>query len=178
MAELGTLHREPGEPPRLVFTRELAHPLDKVWRAVTEADHLAHWFPDGMQPDFTPGARLRFVPGGNDDLAFEGEVLAFEPPRLVAFTWGTDTIRIELAPTPDGRGTVLTFTDTFDELGKAARDGAGWHDCLDELVHHLDGTAAALTPGARWKEIHAAYVDALGPEASAVGVPDGYEMPD
>ena len=54
------------------------------------------------------------------------------------FTWGTDRLRIELRA--DGAGTLLTLTDTFDELGKAARDGAGWHECLDRLVSELDGT--------------------------------------
>ena len=127
MTELGTLQPMGDDTYRLTFVRTLRHPVDKVWRAVTEAEHLAYWFPDGMQPDFEAGARLRFVPAGNDDLAFEGAVVAFEPPTLVEFTWGTDTIRIELAAADDGRTTVLTFTDTFDELGKAARDGAGWH---------------------------------------------------
>lgn len=177
MTDLGTLQPLDDDFYQLVFVRTLRHPIDKVWRAITEAVHLGHWFPDGMQPDFAAGARLHFVPAGNDDLAFEGEVLAFEPPTLVEFTWGTDTIRIALAATADGRGTVLTFTDTFDELGKAARDGAGWHDCLDELGHHLDGTAADESQGTRWKQVHEAYIEALGPEASSVGVPDGYEMP-
>ena len=104
MTELGTLQPLGDDTYRLVFVRTLRHPVDKVWRAVTEAEHLAHWFPDGMQPDFAAGARLRFVPAGNDDLAFEGEVLAFEPPTLVEFTWGTDTIRIELAARPTAGG--------------------------------------------------------------------------
>ncbi len=178
MTELGTLHPLGDETYQLVFVRTMRHPIEKVWRAITEAEHLAHWFPDGMQPDFASGGRLRFVPAGNDDLAFEGEVLAFQPPTLVEFTWGTDTIRIELAPAADGHDTVLTFTDTFGELGKAARDGAGWHDCLDELGHHLAGTAADRSQGTRWREVHQAYIQALGPEASAVGIPDGYELPD
>ena len=29
---------------RLRFTRALAHPPEKVWRAITEPEHLASWF--------------------------------------------------------------------------------------------------------------------------------------
>jgi uncharacterized protein YndB with AHSA1/START domain len=156
-SELGALRKLDDDTNRLVFVRTLAHPIDKVWRAVTEPGHQQHWFPDGP---------------------FDGEVLVSEPPHRLELQWFTDRIRIELAVTPDGRGTVLTFTDTFAELGKAARDGAGWHDCLDELGHHLDGTAADLPMGTRWKALNAAYVDELGPEAATIGVPEGYELPD
>ena len=30
--------------PALRFERRLAHPIDKVWRAVTEPDELGRWF--------------------------------------------------------------------------------------------------------------------------------------
>src|SRR5580704_11908986 len=34
-----------GDRWKLRFTRELAHPAEKVWRAVTEPAHLDAWFP-------------------------------------------------------------------------------------------------------------------------------------
>ena|SRR5438045_907159 len=43
-AELGTLTRQ-GDRWMLTFTRRLAHPREKVWRAVTEPEHLAAWYP-------------------------------------------------------------------------------------------------------------------------------------
>ena len=155
--DLGTLDVIGDGTYRLVFTRTLAHPIEKVWRAVSEPEHQTHWFPDG---------------------AFDGEVLVSEPPRVLELAWFTDRVRIELAASPDGTGTVFTLTDTFSEVGKAARDGAGWHDCVDELEHHLDGTAADASMGTRWKALNAAYVDALGPEAATIGVPDDFEFPD
>ncbi|MGH2849430.1 MAG: SRPBCC domain-containing protein, partial [Solirubrobacteraceae bacterium] len=92
-------------------------------------------------------------------------------PRLLEYTWGGDTLRFELQP--DGDGTVLTFTDTFNEYGKAARDGAGWHLCLEHLEHALDGTPPPGPPQERWSELHPGYVERFPPEASALGVPDG-----
>jgi hypothetical protein len=102
---------------------------------------------------------------------FDGEVLAVAPPGLFEFRWGTDVIRIEVAPAPCG--STLTFTGTFAELGRAARDGAGWHLCLEHLEHALDGTRPPGPPGERWSAIHVGYVERFPPEAAALGVPDG-----
>jgi hypothetical protein len=85
-------------------------------------------------------------------------------------SWGVDVLRIEVEP--DGTGTVLTLTDTFGELGKAARDGAGWHECLDRLESALGGDEPAPW-GERWPEINARYVERLGPEAATIGPPPG-----
>jgi uncharacterized protein YndB with AHSA1/START domain len=162
MTSYGSL--EPaGERWRLRFTRRLAHAPDKVWRAVVEAEHRNTWFPQRIEGEFRVGAPLKFVSEQGD---FDGEVLAFEPPSLVAFRWGTDTIQIEVAP--DGDGSVLTLLDTFDERGKAARDAAGWHVCLDALAGHLAGGAAQ---GDSWQAVNAVYKDRLGPAASTIGPP-------
>ena len=154
--------------PQLVFTRRLGHPQEKVWRALTEPEHLKAWFPDTVEGKFEPGGKLRFV-SEEHDFEFDGEILEFEPPALLAIRWGTDMLRFELRP--DGDATVLTFTDTFDELGKAARDGAGWHECLDYLEVELAGAKPDFTPGDRWAAVHPQYVAAFGPEASTIGPP-------
>ena len=114
------------------------------------------------------GAPLRFVMSGGD--GFDGQLLVFDPPEVMEFTWGTDRLRIELRP--DGASTVLILTDTFDELGKAARDGAGWHECLDRLVAELDGTPQRPM-GDLWTEVHPRYVTHLGPDAATIGPPPG-----
>ena len=97
-------------------------------------------------------------------------MLVFDPPSVIELMWGTDRLRIELQA--DGDGTVLTLTDTFGELGKAARDAAGWHECLDRLVRVLDGDALPEW-GDVWRAVHPRYVDALGPDASTIGPPRG-----
>ena len=167
----GTLEQlETGQ--RLRFARRLAHPPDKVWRAITEPEHLAAWFPDTIViKRWEVGAPLRFehapVAGGG----FDGEVLAFDPPHSLEFRWGTDVIRIEVER--DGNGTRLTLLDSLDALGKAARDGAGWHACLDQLEHHLDGTAPPDSPTEHWRGLHRRYVEEFGPAAATIGPPAG-----
>jgi uncharacterized protein YndB with AHSA1/START domain len=166
-ADLGTLTRQ-GDRWTLTFTRQLAHPPEKVWRAVTEPEHLAVWYPQAIVGERRAGAPLRFESSVGD--AFDGEMLVFEPPSVMEFSWGADRLRIEL--TPDGPGTVLTLTDSFDDVGKAARDGAGWHECLDRLGYELDG-ATPPPWGERWQEVHPLYVEQLGPEAATIGPPPG-----
>jgi uncharacterized protein YndB with AHSA1/START domain len=164
----GTLEQT-GRAWRLRFTRELAHPVDRVWRAVTEADHLNAWFPMRIRGDWVVGGPLTFADPEGRGPEFTGQVLACQPPSLLEFSWGPDVLRLELQA--HGAGTRLTLLDTFEELGKAARDAAGWHVCLDLLAVHLDGTGTAV----RWTEVHPGYVAAFGPDASSVGPPAGYE---
>ena len=170
-AALGTLTRD-GDRWTLTFTRKLAHSREKVWRAVTEPEHLAVWYPQEIVGERRAGAPLRFVSSGGD--GFDGQMLVFDPPEVLEFTWGPDRLRIELQA--DGAGTLLTLTDTFDDLGKAARDAAGWHECLDRLVSDLDGTPP-LPWGERWRQVHPRYVTHLGPDASSIGPPPGWDEP-
>ena len=159
----------------LRFERRLAHPPEKVWRALTDPAELTHWFPQDLVGTFAPGAKLRFAFRGQRPALdgkpiedFTGEILEFDPPRLLAYTWADDVLRWSL--TPDGDGCLLVFTDTFTDLGKAARDGAGWTVCLEALGALLNGSPAG--PGGQWKEHYDRYKKAFGPDAATAPVPD------
>jgi uncharacterized protein YndB with AHSA1/START domain len=155
---------------RLRFTRVLPHSPETVWRALTEPEHLEAWFPATIEGERASGAALRFRHLDADLPPLEGEMLACEPPSLLEFSWGEDTLRFELEPHESG--TELTLIDTLAERGKAARDGAGWHTCLDQLAHHLDGSSPPWTAPERWRQVHDAYVEGFGPEAAAIGPPE------
>jgi uncharacterized protein YndB with AHSA1/START domain len=153
----------------LRFTRYLAHSPAKVWRALTEHEHLAAWFPSTIDGERAVGAKLSFA---FPDVAIppqDGEMLAFDPPSLMELIWGDETLRFELAA--DGAGTLLRFTASFEELGKAARDGAGWHSALDVLACALEGQPSPWAPGERWRQVHRVYVERFGPDASTIGPP-------
>jgi uncharacterized protein YndB with AHSA1/START domain len=152
----------------LRFERRLAHTPEDVWAAFTDPDRRATWFPDTLIGEFVPGAELRFVTDVPSMPEFTGTVLAVEPPRLLEFTWGEDTLRFEIEPTAGG--CLLTLRDSIAELGKAARDGAGWHVCLESLAATLDGSPR-VSEGDRWAEVHPEYVTAFGAEASTIGPP-------
>lgn len=160
---------------QLRFTKKLPHPPEKVWRALTEPEHLVAWFPTTIEGKRKAGAALRFVFHGGEGPSFDGEMITYEPPSVLEYRWGDDTLRFELRP--DGDGSVLTLLDTFDELGKAARDAAGWHECLARLDHHLTGGEGALDSSERWERVHAAYVERFGPDASTIGPPESHASP-
>lgn len=155
------------------FIRRLPHPSTKVWRALTKSAHLAAWFPTTVEGDLTPGATLRYnfrelnLPG------FDGTVIACDPPRLLELNWGDERLRFEL--TPEGQDTVLSFSASFAEIGRAARDAAGWHTCLDVLAYDLAGEQAPWAQDDRWRHVHGNYVREFGPEASTIGPPVEWE---
>jgi uncharacterized protein YndB with AHSA1/START domain len=156
---------------RLRFTRTLAHPIDTVWRAISDPDHLEAWFPSTIEGDRREGAPLRFSFPRGEAPPFDGKMTAYDPPSLMEFWWGPDLIRIELRPA-DG-GTTLTLLDTLEERGKGARDGAGWHTCIDALAAALDGRENPRDEMSRWNEVHPHYVESFGPEAATIGPPEG-----
>lgn len=169
----GTLEQLDDGRWQLQFTRRLPHPLGTVWRVITEPEHLAHWFPSTIEGDRTVGAPLKFTFPHEQAPPIDGEMLAYDPPSLLEFRWGTDILRLELSEA-DG-DTVLSLMDTFDERGKAARDGAGWHVCLDGLEAHLNGDPNARDSMGAWKVAHEHYAEAFGPEAATIGPPDGLQ---
>jgi Activator of Hsp90 ATPase homolog 1-like protein len=75
----------------------------------------------------------------------------------------------------DGSGCLLTLTVAFPEYGKAARDAAGWHVCLEQLAFVCASASLPWAPPERWREVHPRYVERLGPEASAIGPPAEWE---
>jgi uncharacterized protein YndB with AHSA1/START domain len=142
-ADRGDL-RSSGGRTRLRFERRLPHPVAKVWRALTEPEHLRTWFPAVVDFDLTPGAELVFAPtpeqqrrlGIPADQLTHGTLTAAEPPTLLEYTWSGDLLRWELIP-EGGSACTLVFTTTFpadDTRGTAA----GWHTALDTLESHLD----------------------------------------
>jgi uncharacterized protein YndB with AHSA1/START domain len=152
------------------FERTLAHPPEKVWRALTEDEHLAAWFPTTIEGDRAVGADLTFRHRDVDLEPMTGELLAFEPPALLELTWGEDRLRFALSP--EGDGTALVLIATMAELGKAARDGAGWHVCLDNLAHSLAGEQPSSV---EWEEVNRGYRERFGPDASTIGPPKEWE---
>ena len=90
---------------------------------------------------------MRPAPAGeptrDDGPMFHGRVVAYDPPQVFSFTWGGELLRFELRP--EGDGTLLVFTQVLSHPAVAARNGAGWHACLDALGVALDGPATTPT---------------------------------
>jgi uncharacterized protein YndB with AHSA1/START domain len=160
--------------PTLRFERRIKHPVEAVWRAITEPEQLAQWFPSEVELELEPGGRMTFTfpqprPDGGNTLA--GEVLDLDPPNLFGFLWGEDRLIFELEPLDEGAACLLRFTVILDARDKAARDAAGWHVCLDALERVLDAGRVDRPYGeGDWRSLYDAY--------SSRGFPVGAWLPD
>ncbi len=166
----GTYHEIDGQPA-LIFERELPHPVDAVWRAVTEPAELRHWFPAEVDVDLREGGAMTFTCPDGQAPPSSGRVTYLDPPRVFQFTWGDARMRFELEPVSDG--CRLRFTHFLDDRGAAARDAAGWHVCLDRLTRTVAGEdteAPTGEPTDEWRALYDKY--------QAAGMPAGAPVPD
>jgi uncharacterized protein YndB with AHSA1/START domain len=162
----------------LRFERDLPHPVEQVWQAVTEEAHLSVWFPTTIEGELRAGAALTFRFRGEELPPTSGEMVEYDPPRVIEFTWGfseedidqPEQTRIELTPT--ATGCRLTLISTYDRVGKSARDAAGWHVCLDLLAADLAGEEPGDHSPERWRPLNRRYKEKFGPEAATIGPPD------
>ncbi|HTU86192.1 MAG TPA: SRPBCC family protein [Solirubrobacteraceae bacterium] len=164
-----------GNRPTLSFERRLSHPVDVVWRAITESGELEHWFPCRVEAgELRAGAEMTFTFEHMPlDAAstMTGRVTEYDPPSTFAFTWGEDHLRFELEPLAGEDACLLRLTVLLDSTEKASRDSAGWHICLDRLGGLLDGDGGPAGAGAsdQWRELYDEY--------QRRGVPAGAAIP-
>jgi uncharacterized protein YndB with AHSA1/START domain len=129
----------------LVIEKELPHPPEKVWRALTDGPLIKEWL---MDNDFQPtvGHRFNFrstpVPGWNGII--ESEVLAIEPSKRLSYGWasmGLETV-VTFTLTPTGSGTHLRMEQSgFPMDGEQYFKGAnyGWQSFLGNLERVVAG---------------------------------------
>ena len=169
MTDRGTYVEHDGRPA-VRFVRRYPHPADRVWAAVSEPAGLQHWFPSRVEIEPRAGGRIAFHDDPNLP-ASSGTVLAYDPPRRLAFSWGGDELHLTVEP--DGAAAcTLTLLNVLEARDTAARNAAGWAVCLAELEKHLRGDATDGPHGETaepWQEHYAAYV--------AAGVPSGAPIP-
>src|SRR5258708_3678011 len=89
----------------VVVEREIAHPPEKIWRALTQPHLIAEWL---MKNDFQPVRDHRFNLRG-DWGAVDCQVVAIEPNKTLSYTWaamGLESV-VTWTLTPTSTGTQL-----------------------------------------------------------------------
>jgi uncharacterized protein YndB with AHSA1/START domain len=136
---------EAAAPRSVLIERELPHPPEKVWRALTQSALIEDWL---MKNDFEPivGRKfnLRMAPAPGWNGVTDCEVLAVEPYRTLAYSWNSSGEEAEnglktvvtwtLTPTP--RGVLLRMEQSGFRKDQAANyQGAvyGWRNFFDRL---------------------------------------------
>ena len=164
-----TIERNEGANWTLVLVRELEHPPEKVWAALTDPAQLREWAP--FESDANLGAAgtvatLTTV-GAPKPHVTETKVKRADPPKLLEFTWADRDIRWQLEPL--GGGTRLTLWASIDKhwitLG-----ASGWHVALDVLDRLLSGWPIGRLAGPEamqvneWNRLVGEYATLLGVE--------------
>jgi uncharacterized protein YndB with AHSA1/START domain len=136
---------EPAASRTLVIEREMPHPPERVWRALTQGALIEEWL---MKNDFQPvvGHRFSFrstpVPGW--DGVIESEVQVIEPNSRLSYSWGTmgTTSVVTWTLTPTKAGTHLRMEQTgFRSEQDAAYKGAtyGWTKFIGNMERVVGG---------------------------------------
>ena len=137
---------EPATTRSLVIEREMPHPPEKIWRALTQGPLIEEWL---MKNDFQPvvGHAFNFrstpVPGWNGIIA--SEVLLIEPNSRLSYSWSTmgmnSVVTWTLTPTTAGTRVRLEQTG-FRSEQDAAYKGAnyGW----TKFMGNMERVVAAL----------------------------------
>ena len=129
----------------LVIERELPHPLEKIWRALTQGPLIQEWL---MDNDFQPvvGHKFSFrstpVPGWNG--LIDSEVLVIEPNRKLSYSWsslGLESIVVWTLVATSGGTLVRMEHSGFRADHDAAYKGAhyGWQKFIGALERVVAG---------------------------------------
>jgi uncharacterized protein YndB with AHSA1/START domain len=163
----GAQVRKEGDRWTLVLVRELRHPPEKVWQALTDPAELREWAPFDADRNLgtTGPVKLSTVATPTPQVS-ESTVTRAEAPRLLEYRWGENDMRWELEPL--GNGTRLTL---WHNIGRkyVAMGAAGWHLCLDVLGQLLAGDPIGRIVGGdamkfEWKRLNAEYSKQFGTE--------------
>jgi len=115
------------ETRSVVVEREIPHPPEKIWRALTQPHLIAEWL---MKNDFEPVVDHRFKLSA-DWGAVDCQVLMEEPNRTLSYTWAAHGLESVVTWTlsPKGTGTHLRMEQIgFRPDQQQAYQGAqyGW----------------------------------------------------
>ena len=130
------------ETRSVVIEREVPHPPEKIWRALTQPHLIAEWL---MKNDFQPRAGHHFKFSA-DWGAVDCQVLTVEPNKTLSYTWaamGLESV-VTWTLTPTGAGTHLRMEQSgFRGDQQQAYQGAkyGWQKFLASLEQVVARTA-------------------------------------
>ena len=133
------------EARSVIIERDIAHPPERIWRALTQPHLIEEWL---MKGDIAPVIGHHFHLSGEWGGVLDCEVLAVEPNRTLSYTWNyahddaaynLDSV-VTFTLIPMGAGTRLRMEQSgFGPDQKQAFGGAkaGWQQNLAKLEQSL-----------------------------------------
>jgi uncharacterized protein YndB with AHSA1/START domain len=138
---------------------DIAAPVERVWRALTDHEEFGAWFRVKLDGPFVLGGLSsgHITYPGYEHLKWEARVVAMDSPQVFAFTWhpyavdpdqdysDEPTTRVEFRLEPTAGGTRLTVTESgFDAIPETRRDEAlrmnegGWEEQVRNIKAHAE----------------------------------------
>jgi uncharacterized protein YndB with AHSA1/START domain len=140
---------------------ELASPVSRVWRALTDSRQFGEWFLVKMDGPFVAGqpAAGQITHPGYEHVRMQIVVKAIEPETLFSFTWHPyavdpkvdysqeESTLVEFRLQPTSGGTLLTVTESgFDKIPAARRaeavlrNDSGWAQQMKNIQAYVSKT--------------------------------------
>ncbi len=134
---------------------EITAPPERVFQALTNSDQLARWFTNEDCPakfwkmDARRGGSYSYASEGGSisvngisEFKCHGEILEYDPPRLLVYTWISNwhldqqletTVRWELTPTASGTHVKVTHSGLATEEVARKDYSGGWTGVVAQL---------------------------------------------
>jgi len=144
----------------IVSEVDINAPADKVFQALTDPKQLMQWWnsdectTEFFEMDARRGGRWRFGTrnsklnvNGVSRFFCQGEVLEYDPPRLLAYTWIANwhddktrrtIVRWELTPSKDGTHVKVTHSGLAHEAVARKDYSGGWPGVVEMLKNFVE----------------------------------------
>jgi uncharacterized protein YndB with AHSA1/START domain len=145
-------------PAEVRLVRLLPGPIERIWEYLTDPEKRSRWVAGGvieprqggkvtlhflhrnLAPDETPPEDYKNV--HENGMTMEGTVLRYEPPRALAYTFGStgeSEVLFELIPQGSQVRLVVTHRSRGGDIPYITEFASGWHSHLAQLAAQLAG---------------------------------------
>ena len=140
---------------------EIKAPVERVWRALTDAAEIARWFEVTIEGEVAPGRDVWMTSKHPDyvGMRFRVRVTEMTPPKRLVWRWHPGAVdpnvdysrepetTVTFSLEPAGNGTRLTVAETgFDEIALERRakvfadNTQGWKDVVAAIQKHVEAS--------------------------------------
>jgi uncharacterized protein YndB with AHSA1/START domain len=131
------------------FERIFDHPVETVWKALTDPAQLSLWLAPTTIDGRQGGTITLQLTGGT----MGGKIIRWKENVLLEYSWHNgSSVRWELLQEGEGR-TRLVFTHSHVNHWQLVDAAKGWHYHLDMLSLILDGKKGPAHPVEMWDDI-------------------------
>jgi uncharacterized protein YndB with AHSA1/START domain len=135
--------------PAMVHVTYIETTPEKLWAALTSgAFTTLYWFGRRIESDWTIGSPVRFYDSADDSLTDSGEVLVYDEPKTLAYTFKNEFLeerrddepsRVTFTIEPAGPK-VVKLQVVHDRIGADQVEGwrNGWGPILANLKTYLE----------------------------------------